>query len=239
MIIDTYQLYVKILVFSLFILSLYSSMALIAVIWLWLIIFLPVLFFNFIVFYPCIRNIYFDLRTKIGEINTSINKLDEKFKIGGNIIGYQSIKEKHIAIIFPSVSSKNYPVLYSEVLLLLNYYEKQDEKHRLYFCYRTEDFINIVKSQNVIGIHVFGHGRMDSLSFEDGTVMYREFKGIKPKEFVAQWHCNHGSKTETSLGYVIGKKYYVPYGMRTRFINAKDVKELINGKINWTINETL
>ena len=98
----------------------------------------------------------------------------------------------------------------------------------------AEDFLNIVKSKYVYGIHIFGHGRIDSLAFEDGIVQYRELIDIDPKEFVAQWHCNHGYGN--SLGYYIGKKYYVPYGKRGGFQNKRDIKKFINDKLKWEVN---
>jgi hypothetical protein len=236
--IDKIEWMIKIFWFSILIIWIYFSLTLIAIIWLWLILFCLVLFFNFVVFYPYLKLYYFKGRTKFGEWYTSKNKIDIKYKVFGGIVGYQPIEERHIAIIFPSDSRKNYPIIdKEETLLLFNYYRELKENYKIYFCFLIDDFKNIVKSDYIYGIHIFGHGRIDSLGLEDGIVVYRELKDTKPKEFVAQWHCNHGNKEETSLGYLIGKKYYVPSGKRRGFQNYKDIKKLINNQLKWTINK--
>ena len=202
--------------------------------------FIFLLLLNFIFFHSTLSNLYYGIRTKYGEFVTSIYKFDKKFKICGGVIGYKNIKERHIAIIFPSDSGKNYKITNdNDILELENYYVDKNENYRLYFFYLVDDFINIVKSQYVYGIHIFGHGRIDRLTFEDGVVLYREFKGIEPKEFVAQWHCNHGSFYKNSLGRVIGTKYFVKYGMRNCYSNKRDIKKLVNGELNWTYNDNI
>jgi hypothetical protein len=107
----------------------------------------------------------------------------------------------------------------------------------LYFCYLADDFLNIVKSKSVTGVHVFGHGRVDSILFEDGVLQYRELKDTFPKDFVAQWHCNHGEGK--SLGEYIGKEYFSPYGRRGSFQNKRDIGKLIRDELDWEINKNL
>jgi hypothetical protein len=172
----------------------------------------------------------------VGEINTSGYGFDTKFKEHGGIEGYKEIKEEHIAIIFPSESRKRYPKIDNkEITLLTDYYKERNEHYKLYFCYLADDFISIVKSQYVYGIHIFGHGRIYCLLFENGYLIYRELKDTPPKEFIAQWHCNHSEGK--SLGEYIGKKYYVPYGKRGGFHNQRDIKKLINGQLDWKYNK--
>lgn len=152
------------------------------------------------------------------------------------MVGYKPINEKHIAIIFPSDSENDYPIIDNEILSLIYYYKENNVNYKMYFCFITDDFIKIINSRYVYGVHVFGHGKVDSLGFQDGIVQYREFKETKPKkEFVAQWHCNHG--TGHSLGEYIGKKYYVPHGKRVSFQNKLDIKKLIDNKLKWQKNE--
>jgi len=218
----------------------YLSINVIKIIYIWLFPFVFLLLLNFVLFHSTLANVYYNVRTRYGELITSIYKLDKKFKVHNGIINYADVKEKHIAIIFPSDSSKNYKVTTdNEILDLENHYLEKNEKYRLYFCYLVDDFIKIVESQFVHGIHIFGHGRIDRLTFEDGVVLYREFKSITPKEFVAQWHCNHGDFYKNSLGRTIGKKYYVKYGMRNFYSNKRDIKKLINGELNWTHNDEI
>jgi len=216
------------------------NMNIIKIIHIWLATFVFLLLLTFILFHSTLSNLFYSIRTKYGELVTSIYKLDKKFKTCGGIIGYENVKEKHVAIIFPSDSSKNYKSTEdNDIVELKNYYLDKNENYKVYFCYLVEDFINIVKSQYVYGIHIFGHGRIDRLTFEDGAVLYREFKGIEPKEFVAQWHCNHRSFYKNSLGRIIGKKYYVKYGMRNYYSNKKDIKKLVIDELDWTYNDNV
>jgi len=171
-----------------------------------------------------ISNIFLDLKTK--------------FKKEKGIIGYKPIKKKHIAIIFPSLYDFDYPNLNScEIKPLIEHYKKTAENYQIYLCYLVEDFINIVKNPNVKGLHIFGHGRIYLLKFKNGGVFYREFKGLKPKkDFVCQWHCNHGEYKEQHLGH-IAKKYYIAKGYRHRWNNKKEIKKLIENKLDWKYNK--
>jgi len=192
--------------------------------------------FFFFSFYPELRKLYFDVRTNIGKWKTQHYRLKEKFKDNGGVVGYESSNEDHIALIYPSESSMNYPSLEKEgILTLMDHYQNENIKFKLYFCSLCDNFINIIKSDNVTGIHIFGHGKIDSLAFEDGVLEYRELKDVEPKEFVAQWHCNHGYGK--SLGEYIGKKYYSPYGKRRIFQNKRDFKKLLNNGLIWELNE--
>jgi hypothetical protein len=192
--------------------------------------------FYFFAFYNDFRNFYFEIRTKYGELRTERKKFDENFKNLGGIIGYKAFKEDHVAIIWPSESNKNFPSLKNDGFpLLIEHYKKKEIKHIVYFCYLCDDFIKIIKSKYVNGVHIFGHGRISALHFEDGILQYRELKDSDPKEFIAQWHCNHGEGKP--LGEYIGKKYYSPYGKRSSFSNERDIKKLINGNLEWTIND--
>jgi hypothetical protein len=185
-------------------------------------------------FHSTLSKIFYSTRSKLGEIITNLYKLDKKFEEDNGIVGYKTIKEEHIAIIFPSDSSKNFKVTTdNEIEKLKKHYESRNENYKVYFCFLVDDFIKIVKSEYVYGVHVFGHGRINGITLEDGQINYREFKGTKPKEFVVQWHCNHGDFHQNSLGRMIGKKYYVKYGMRNAFSNKRDIKKLINGKLEW------
>ena len=204
----------------------------------WLILLIITYSCVFVVFFPFIKNVGYKLRQNADIKATSKRNLDKEFLEHDGIIGYKSIKERHIAIIFISDSSKDYfNISYDEISPLIEYCKKNKINYKLYFCYLADDFIKIIKSKYVYGIHIFGHGRIDSLKFEDGFLHYRELKDTEPKEFVAQWHCNHGDGK--SLGELIGKKYYVPYGMSIKGGSKKDIFKLINGQIEWTKNNSL
>ena len=191
-----------------------------------------------IVFFPFIKKVGYKLRQYDGIKATSKRKLDKYFIKHDGIVGYKTIKERHIALIFVSDSSKDYSnISYDEISPLIEYYDKNKENYKFYFCYLANDFIKIVKSKYVYGIHIFGHGRIDSLGFEDGVLNYRELKYMEPKDFVAQWHCNHGDGK--SLGELIGRKYYVPYGMSIIRGSKKEISKLVNGQIEWTINNNI
>jgi len=219
---------------------LFASMSLIKIIWIWQATFTFLLFLVFIFFHSTLSNFFYHTRTKYGELITHIYKIDKKFRTNGGIIGYENIKDEHIAIIFPSDSEKNYKITEdNDVIELKNYYLDRNEKYVVYFCFLVKDFISIVKSKNVYGIHIFGHGRIDRLTLQDGIVSYRDFKGCEPKNFVAQWHCNHGAFYKNSLGRMIGKKYYVKYGMRNFYSNKRDIKKLVKGELDWTHNDEL
>ncbi len=58
-----------------------------------------------------------------------------------------------------------------------------------------------------------------------------------PSGSIAQWHCNHGRGK--SLGELIGRKYYVPYGYTIITGNKGKIIKLINGQIEWTINSNI
>jgi len=189
----------------------------------------------FIAFYSNIKKCFYKIRRCAGLRKTSKKILDLEFKDKGGIVGYQPITERHIALIFISDSSKNYgDISYKEIEPLIEHYDKYKENYKLYFCYLAEDFLKIVKSKYVYGIHILGHGAIDSLGFEDGVLIYRELRHTEPKEFIAQWHCNHGEGD--SLGVLIGRKYYVPYGYTLINGNKGRITKLINGKIKWTEN---
>lgn len=197
-------------------------------------IFSGVLFF--FSYYQILRNLFFKIRTIIGEKITSWKKLDKEFKKLGGIIGYHPSDVKHIAIIYPSESKKRYPLLKKDgISVLMEHYKDKKINFRLYFCYLADDFLKIVKSKNVTGVHVFGHGRIDSILFEDGVVQYRELKDTIPKEFVAQWHCNHGDGK--SLGEYIGREYFSPCGRRGSYRNKRDVDKLIRDELDWETNK--
>ena len=63
--------------------------------------------FFFFSYYQILRNLFFKIRTIIGEKITSWKKLDKEFKNLGGIIGYHPSDVKHIAIIYPSESKKD------------------------------------------------------------------------------------------------------------------------------------
>jgi hypothetical protein len=201
----------------------------------------------FLVLYSCVLFVFMSLIKKVGlKIfrhylgirATSKGNLDKEFHKHGGIVGYQPVKDRHVALVFISDSSKNYSdISYDEISPLIEDFKKNKVNYKLYFCYLTDDFVKIIKSKYIYGIHIFGHGAIDSLGFEDGIVQYREFKGIEPKDFIAQWHCNHGEGK--SLGELIGRKYYVPYGYTIIKQNKKEIIELINNPEKWTINQNL
>jgi hypothetical protein len=194
--------------------------------------------FFFFAFYQDLRKIFFRVRTHYGEWITLRKKLDEKFREAGGIVGYHPYLKDHIAIIYPSDSENNYPKLKKDgILPLIEHYKNIKQNYKLYYCYLTEDFLRLIKSQNTKGIHIFGHGRIDSLLFKDGIVQYRELKNAPVKEFVAQWHCNHGDGG--SLGKYIGKKYYAPPGKRNAWQNRKDIERLIKSELEWIIHKNL
>lgn len=192
--------------------------------------------FFFFAFYQDFRNAYFGIRTSFGERKTRRKKLDNQFENHGGKIGYHESNTDHIAIMWVSESHNNYPVLKKDgILNLMEHYKRNKIEFSLDFIYLSDDFLSLVKSQRTTGIHIFGHGRIDSLYFEDGVVQFRELKDVSPKEFVAHWHCNHGEGK--SLGEYIGKKYFAPYGKRMPFTNRRDIKKLINDELEWKINE--
>jgi hypothetical protein len=194
---------------------------------------------TFFAFYMKLRQFYFRARTKLGIWRTKKEKLDEYFKYaGGGYVGQPPRNYPHIAIIYPTVSRLDYPDLMGEhIEELMDYYKENKVVFNLYLCFLAGHFIDIFKSPNVTGVHIFGHGARDSTSFEDGYVQYREFKGLPCKEFIAQWHCNHVySGTGISLGEYIGKKYFAPYGKRSKFKNGKDIKKLMRSELPWETN---
>jgi hypothetical protein len=137
------------------------------------------------------------------------------------------------------ITNKVFPIINQDKKLLIDYY-KNKGGFRMYFCYLTDDFVNIIRSQTVTGLHVFGHGSIDHLVFQDGVVYYREFYRDftvnQLKDFVCQWHCNKGKYTKKHLGKIV-KKYFVPEGYRNFLNNKKDIEKFIDGTLNWTINE--
>lgn len=183
-------------------------------------------------FLPIVRYITIWDRNRSGKKYTEKRKLKEDFIKSGGIVGFQPVNENHVALIFVSDSEENYSdVDFEYIQPIINDCNEKDECYKVYFCYLADDFINIVKSRYTQKIHIFGHGRIDSLRFRDGILSYRELKDTEPKELVAQWHCNHGDKEETSLGYHIGKEYYVPFGYVLLPLTKRNVKKFIEGKI--------
>ena len=233
--IDKIVLFFKIVIVILLILTIYVNMRFGSY---WQ-VYLYLAYTGFIIlFLADFKKIFYKYRNWEGIRNTTKKNLKEEFLKQGGIIGYKPIEESHIALIFISNSSKNYgDICYDEFSPFIEHYNKTKVAYHLYFCSFSEDFIKLVQSKNIYGLHIYGHGRIDSVRFEDGILQYRELKHTEPKEFVAQWHCNHGDGV--SLGELIGKEYFVPYGMIFFIYNNKRAKELISGKRKWTINEKL
>jgi len=169
-------------------------------------------------------------------VNFTTNRKNN-FKREGGVVGYTPINEEHVAILFPTVYEFDYPNVYGkEIKPLIEHYKESSEKYEIYLCYQVDDFINIVKSPKVTGLHIFGHGKIYKLKFKDGGIYYREFYGLEhKKDFVCQWHCNIGKYRDKHLGF-IAKKYYVPIGLRHRWNNIKDIKKFIEDTLDWKYN---
>jgi len=194
-------------------------------------------------FNPEVRYIYSKGRSKRGGRNSKKKNLKEAFVSAGGLINSPPHNQPHIAIICVSDSKEWYPDLRKEhITMLLNHYKKTPNKaYMLYFCSEAKKFVEIIKSPNVTGVHIFGHGSIDGLTFQDDEkVEYREFEDIAdvnrfpPKEFVDQFHCNHGHGM--SLGVCIGKAYFVLKVKRGTHRNKKDIQLLIEGKLKRTPN---
>lgn len=175
-----------------------------------------------------------ELRILSITVSNNLFHLKTRFNKENGIIGYKPINNEHIAIIFPTIYEFNYPDVYScEIKPLIDHYKNINANYQIYLCYHVRDFINIVRSPYVIGLHIFGHGKTHHLPFKDGGIYYREFYYIEnKKDFVCQWHCNTGKFKDQHLGH-IANRYYVPYGLRNKFNNRSDIKKLIEGNLDW------
>lgn len=196
------------------------------------------LIFFVLAFHYNIMNFLFWFRDSvIFRIGSIISRYDRGFRDKGGIEGFKRIEEKHIAIVFPEINEKVYPNVKSkELRMFYDYMTKNKQQYKIYKCVHCKDFENIVNSEYVTGLHIFGHGSISHLTFKDGVVYYREFYGLKPKkESVCQWHCNIGKYKNIHLGH-IAERYYVPVGYRHFLNNGRDIKKLVEGKLDWTIN---
>jgi hypothetical protein len=182
---------------------------------------------------------YFNLRTNIGERKTKRKKLRNEFIEYGGIEGFSKINSPHIALIIPSESRKDYSNFkIREIKPFIKYYENQSVDCNIYHCFKSEDFKKIIQSKKVIGIHIFGHGSMNALVFEDGLFSYRECQFFDKKEFVGQHHCNHKGKKQKSLAFLIGRKAYAPRGKSTIIDIYLDSEKLKRGKL-WIKNNKI
>lgn len=172
------------------------------------------------------------------DIKKSLKKnIKDKFKEDGGIVGFQQIKKEHKALIFVSNHRDNYADYnYKYIKPIIDDCKNKKGMYEIYFCYKADDFKKIVESKYVKEIHIFGHGRIDTLGFEDGRMYYRELRDVEPKELVAQWHCNHGFDRDYSLGKLIGKCYHVPLGYSLAPDISKNVQKLVDGEIKPTQN---
>ena len=180
---------------------------------------------------PFMDKFFIEVRNRAGKKKTEKENLKEEFIKKGGIVGYKPVNNKHTAVIFINESGDNYAdVNFDFIEPIINYCKKNNEDYKVYFCYLSNDFIKIVRSEYTHKIHIIGHGRMSILRFEDGYFSYRELQDVEPKELVAQWHCNHNDKEEFSLGYLIGKEYHAPYGLTFIPFTKRNIDRLINGK---------
>jgi len=235
------MLLVKIIAIFLLIVIIITSLDFIKINLAWFILYTFYISLFILAFHEHIMKILFKIRdflTTIIFFFYKPKKVKRNFIELGGITGFEPIKDRHIAIIFLDITDKVYPVINQDKKLLIDYYKNNGYSYRLYFCYLADDFVNIIKSQSVEGIHIFGHGSIDHLIFKDGVVYYREFTGINLKDFVGQWHCNIGKFKDKHLGN-IAKKYFIPKGYTNFIRNKKNIKKLIEGKLEWTINKKI
>lgn len=232
------MLIVKIISVLFFLWFVYISFDIFKLLYVWILAFTFFIFVLIMAFHPYILKILYRLRDGLYGIIIPLTNYESTFKEQGGIIGFKDIKEEHIAIVFPEINRNVYPDINSkEKKLLYDYHTDNGETYKLYFCYQCDHFEKIVKSEYVAGLHIFGHGSISHLTFEDGIVMYREFYGLQhKKDFICQWHCNIGKYKDKHLGH-IAKRCYIPDGYRHYFNNKKDIKKLIEDNLDWTINE--
>ncbi len=216
----------------------YISLETFKALFVWILAFTFFIFVLIMSFHPQIQKLLYKLRDGLYGLIIPLTDYDERFRNYGGIEGFKKIEEEHIAIVFPEIDERLYSCVDSkEKVMLYNYITNNEEQYRIYRCLHCEEFENIVYSEYVTGLHIFGHGSISHLTFKDGVVMYRQFYGLQPKkEFVCQWHCNIGKFKDIHLGH-IAHRHYVKEGYRHYFINKKDIQKLIEGTLEWTINE--
>lgn len=76
---------------------------------------------------------------------------------------------------------------------LLKYFKATDQSYKVFLWPTLEQFKKTVRNVNANKMYIFGHGKINGICFQDEFLNYSQFKGCPKKEFIAQYHCNHGT----------------------------------------------
>lgn len=76
---------------------------------------------------------------------------------------------------------------------LLKYFKNINQSYKVYLNPNPREFKQIVNDEKADRLYIFGHGKRNCLKFESGLyIKYKELKDYPKKQFIGQYHCNHG-----------------------------------------------
>ena len=76
---------------------------------------------------------------------------------------------------------------------LLKYFKNINQPYKVYLKPNASKFKQIVKDEKADRLYIIGHGKKKCIDFESGqSIKYEELKDSPKKQFIGQYHCNHG-----------------------------------------------
>lgn len=105
------------------------------------------------------------------------------------------IHEKHHAIIIAATKLRTkFHVYFSGVSTLLVSLKLSDQKtkYKIYCCSEMDAIKKVIEDPYTTHVWIFGHGIKHGVEVGKEVLFYCELKDIPQKEFIGQYHCNHG-----------------------------------------------
>jgi hypothetical protein len=147
------------------------------------------IFFGFLIYYEAQKNRLYEYIILIWPPSVYC------WLIGTNLDNEISDNEKHHAIIVIATDLRTkFANCFSGVSTLLISFTFQNPRiaHKLYFCSNEGDVRNVIENPNATHVWIFGHGLKHGVTTGKNVLYYCEVKNIPQKEFIGQYHCNHG-----------------------------------------------
>jgi hypothetical protein len=142
----------------------------------------------------------------------------------------ECLNEEHAIIIANSTNSnKNLFVHGSGIDLLIEYFDSNRIKFKIFSCYNSKCFDKSITKTKAQNLWIFGHGDRHGIYFENKIIDYIPFckiAGTCPRSFIAQLHCCNLTG-KTMWEYLSEKPGIFSEGFRNTFQNREDIKKWI------------
>jgi hypothetical protein len=136
-------------------------------------------------------------------------------------------EEHAIIIINHKKPSKIGYVFASGVDLLVNYFDSNSIKFKIYNCYTPECFYTSIAKSKAQNLWIFGHGDRHGISFgKDGYCPFCKIVGASRKSFIGQIHCCHNTG-KTVWEYLSDKPGLFSEGFHEIYQNREDIEKWI------------